>query len=96
VRRATGHGAHPAHWWAGLHGRHLAHLDQINVEDQVGFSGNSRMIRAMVRDRARSIGQLPGDEDAALAANLHAGKALVKAWNRSAYALRKGHRLRVA
>jgi hypothetical protein len=51
------------------------------------------MVRATVWHRARSIAHLPRDEDAALAADPHPGKALVKADNRSARALRESHRL---
>jgi hypothetical protein len=72
---------------------HIGHVHQFDIEDQVGFCGNSRMVRATVGHRARSIGHLPGDEDAALAADFHAGKSLVKADNRAANALRKRHRL---
>ena len=54
------------------------------------------MIRVMIGDRACSVSQLPWNENAALAADFHAGKALVKAVNRGAHTLRKGHRLRVA
>ena len=93
---AAGHGAHPAHRRADLHGRHLVHFDQFNVENQVGFRGYSRMIRVMVGDRACSVSQLPGNENAALAADPHACKALVKADNRAAHTLRKRHRLWVA
>jgi hypothetical protein len=45
---------------------------------------------------ARSISHLPGDEDAALTADLHADKALVKAWNCATGALMKRHGLHIA
>jgi hypothetical protein len=37
------------------------------------------MVGSMVGDGAHSVGELPGNEEAALAANLHAAKALVEA-----------------
>lgn len=43
-----------------------------------------------------AIGQLPGDEQAAPAADLHAGESLVEAGNQAAHALGKGHGLRIA
>jgi hypothetical protein len=52
------------------------------------------MVGAMGGNLSRSIAQLPGDEDAALAAHLHARKALVEAGNCAANPLRKAHGLR--
>jgi hypothetical protein len=43
-----------------------------------------------------SIGQLPGNEEATLAANLHACESLVEAGNQAAHPLRKCHGLRIA
>ena len=41
-----------------------------------------------------AVGQLPGNEDAPLAANLHAFIALIKAGNDAAHTLREWHGLR--
>src|SRR5271166_1857232 len=48
-----------------------------------------------IRPRAplRAVSQLPRNENATLAAYLHAGKSLVKAWNSAPKALRKAERL---
>src|ERR1700733_1640633 len=54
------------------------------------------MIRTAIRNRARSIAQLPWDINAALAANLHAHKPLVEAGDRVANSLMKRKRLYVA
>ena len=54
------------------------------------------MVRSAVRDAPGSIRQFPGDKDAALAADLHAGKALVKARNGAADTLMKRKGLRIA
>jgi hypothetical protein len=93
IRWATGHGAHPAHRRALGRSGHLGHVDKFNVEDQVGLFRNSRMSGVGSLTAFCAIGQLPGDEDAALAANLHACKALVKAGNDAAKALRELHGL---
>ena len=42
----------------------------------------------------RAIGQLPGNEQTALAAHLHSLKALAEAWNQTSSALRKAEGLR--
>ena len=52
------------------------------------------MVRTAVGDGADSVGELPGDEEATLATDLHAGKALVEAGDEAAHALRKLHGLR--
>jgi hypothetical protein len=75
---------------------HIGHVHEFHVEDQVGFRGNSRMAWTMLWNVARSIGHLPGDKQAALATDLHADKALVKARNRATSALSKWHGLRIA
>jgi len=54
------------------------------------------VVRSAVRDAPGSIRQFPGDKDAALAADLHAGKALVKARNGAADTLMKRKGLRIA
>jgi hypothetical protein len=55
-----------------------------------------RMSGGMIRNHSCSIGQLPGDEQAALAANLHSGKSLIEAWNQTPHALGKRHGLRIS
>jgi len=45
---------------------------------------------------AGSVGHFPGNEDAALAANFHAGQPIVETGNDAALPLGKGHRLRIA
>jgi len=42
------------------------------------------------------ISKLPGNKDAAFAANLHSCKALVEAWDEAAHTLREYERLRIA
>lgn len=54
------------------------------------------MIGTVVWNGSASIGQLPGNEDPALAANFHAGKPLVEAGNRSAHSLVKWKGLYIA
>jgi hypothetical protein len=76
----------------GWHGQ-IGHVHQFNVEDQVGLLRNSRMSGVGSRMAFCAIGQLPGDEDAALAADPHAVKALVEAGNHAAKALREWHGL---
>lgn len=53
------------------------------------------MVRWAPRDVARSVGKLPRNKETALAANLHSGKALVKAGNQASIALRKDQGLHV-
>ena len=52
------------------------------------------MFCSAVRHIVNAISQLPGDEQAALTANLHAVEALVEARNQATHALRKRHWLR--
>ena len=70
---------HPAH--AGVIGRHrqVGYIDQLDIEDQIGFRGNPRMIRTAVWDRVGTISQFIGNEKTALAPDLHAFKALIEA-----------------
>jgi hypothetical protein len=74
--------------------RHICHFDEFNVEDEVRLGRNARMV-GTVRHGARSVGELPGNKDAALAANLHAGEAVIKARDDPAHTLRKLHGLRI-
>ena len=103
MRGATGHGTRAlrsAHTRVIWRGRHLGDFHQLDIEDQVGFRGNSRMrraacfIRGAIGDHTRSIGELPRNEQAALAANLHSAKSLIEARNEAAHALGKRHGLR--
>ena len=52
------------------------------------------MIRA-VRDGARAVGHLPGNEQPALPADMHAYHTIIEARDQPAHALRKGHWLRL-
>ena len=52
------------------------------------------MVGAVVGNGAHSVGELPGNEETALATNLHAAKALVEAGNEAPHTLGKGHGLR--
>jgi hypothetical protein len=54
------------------------------------------MVGSVVLNAVRPVGHLPRDEDAALAADLHSYKALIKARNRSADSLYERQGLRVA
>ena len=54
------------------------------------------MVGSPVWNCTRAVGQLPRDEDAALAADLHPGNTLIEARDRSANSLHKLHGLRVA
>jgi hypothetical protein len=54
------------------------------------------MSRIRSRPATCAVGQLPGDKQAALAADLHAPKSLVEAGNQAAHSLRKRHRLHIA
>ena len=54
------------------------------------------MVWAVVWNAARPVGQLPGDEQAALATDLHADKALVKSRNCAADTLMKWEGLWIA
>lgn len=53
------------------------------------------MVRAAIRHGAIAVGQCPGDEDAALAADVHAIHGEVKAGNHAANGVRKLQRLGV-
>jgi hypothetical protein len=84
---------HSAHRRALGRCGHLAHIHQFDVEDQVGLGWNSRMGGVWPRTAFGPVRQLPGDEDAALAVNLHAFIALIKAGNDAAHTLWKRHGL---
>ena len=63
------------------------------IKSALGGIPGLRRVRS--RASARAIGQLPRDEQAALAPDLHSLKPLVEAGNHAAKALRKADRLRV-
>ena len=92
-RVSTGHSAHP---WASGWRRHVHHVYQFNVKDQVGLGRNSWMRRVRPLPALCAISQLPRDEQTALAADFHARKALVEAGNQPPHPLRKSHGRRVA
>ena len=71
----------------------VAHVHQFHVKNQIGLFRNSGMSGIRTGPSLRAVSQLPRNEDAALAANLHAGKSLVKARNRAPIALREADRL---
>jgi len=73
---------------------HFRYIDQFNIEDEIGFCRDSGMVRTAVGDGADSVGELPGDEEATLATDLHAAKTLIKTGDEAAHALRKLHGLR--
>src|ERR1039458_4129894 len=79
-------------WWH----REFDYIHQLDVKDQVSLGRNPRMRRVRTRTSACTVCQLPGDENAALAANLHAFKSLVPAWNYATKALREADGLRIA
>ena len=87
---------HPAHRTRRRRRRRIGHIQQFHVENQIGFRRNPRMIRTAVGNGAGSISQLPWNEDASLAAHLHAAKPLVEARNRVANSLMKWKRRYVA
>jgi ABC-type polar amino acid transport system ATPase subunit len=101
--RATGLGRHLLSVGHRMHsGRHIGprrrrgHIGlfhQRDIEDQVGLRWNRRMVGSVVGNIAQSVGQLPGNENAALAAHLHTVKALIKAHKYTSLSLRKRHRL---
>lgn len=76
--------------------RHLCYIDQFHVEDQISLGRNHRVGGVGTDAPLCSIGQLPGNEEAALAADLHAIETLVPARNDAAKALGKSDGLRVA
>lgn len=76
--------------------RHVGHIDKLDVENEIGLGWDPRVSGVWSRPPARAICQLPGDEQAAFAANLHTFESLIEARNEAAHALRKGHWLRLA
>jgi len=101
----AGRGCGFRNWGSTAHGRMLrrqfAYVDQLYIEDKVGLGRNSyvgglTVPGRLLGDVARAVSELPGDEEAALAANVHAVEALVEARDQAARALCKGQRLRIA
>src|ERR1035441_1201808 len=76
--------------------RDIALIHQFNVEDEIGLCWNAWMRLVRPRTPERAVGQLPGDEKTALAADLHSRKALVKPRNHAAQALGEADGLRLA
>ena len=69
---------------------HFGHIHQLDIEDEIGLGGNAWVVRT-VGHGARTIGHLPGNEDAALATDFHAIETVVEAGDNSAYAYRNRH-----
>jgi hypothetical protein len=70
-----------------MRGLHLGHIHQLDVEDEIGLGGNAGVV-GPIGHGARTIGHLPGNEDAALATDLHAFEAVVEAGDYAAHSLR--------
>ncbi len=66
--------------------RHVGDVNQLTVEDEIRLGWNAGVI-GPVGNGVRAVGHLPGNEDAALAANLQAFKAVVEAGNHATHAL---------
>ena len=75
--------------------RHVGDFDQFHIEDEIGLGGDAGMV-GTVGNVAGSVSELPGNEDAALATDSHAGKTVVEAGNDAADALRERHGLGIA
>jgi hypothetical protein len=75
---------------------HLRHVDELNVENQVGLGRNSRMRRIRPRASARTVSELPGNKQPAFASDFHSSKSLVEPRNHAAESLRKSDRLHVS
>src|ERR1035437_6724123 len=76
--------------------RNIALIHQFNIEEEIGLCWNAWMRLVRPRTPERAVGQLPGDEKTALAADLHSRKALVKPRNHAAQALGEADGLRLA
>ena len=86
-----------ASWaWALRRCREVSNFDKFDVKDQIGLGRDSRMGGVGAGTAFGSISELPGNEQATLAADLHTVKTLVEAGDEASHALRKCHGLRVA
>jgi hypothetical protein len=65
-----------------LRRRSVGYVNQFDVEDEVGEGRNPRVGCIGAGAALGAVSQLPGDEQAALSANLHAFKSLVEARKR--------------
>ena len=81
--RLAGRGAH-----GGMILRHLeiAHIHELDVEDEVGPGGNAG-VGGGSGTAARTVGELPGNEETALAAYAHSVESLIEAGNDATEAL---------
>ena len=68
--------------------RHISHVHKFDIEDEIGLGGNAGVVRA-IGNGAGSVGKLPGNEDAAFAADVHAFDGVVEAGDEAAHPLRK-------
>lgn len=59
------------HGWLRLWRRQIGYIQQIDIDDQIGFCRNSGATGAR-GDIPIAKSKLPGNKDAALAVNLHA------------------------
>lgn len=82
-----------AHAGALRRSGHVGYVYQFNIEDEVGFGWDAGMVRTVVGDGSDSVGELPGNKEAALATDLHAAKALIEAGNEASHALGEWHGL---
>ena len=74
----------------------VRHVQQLNVENQIRLGWNHWVRWIGSRTTQCAVRQLPRDKDTPLAANLHAGDALVKARNQASIPLWEAERLRIA
>src|ERR1019366_5089798 len=92
-RSAGGRPRHGCSGWrhagaARLRG-HVRYFHKLDIEDEVGLGGDPRVRGVWPWTSRRSVRQLPGNKQAAFAADLHAVEALVPAGNDAAKTLRK-------
>jgi hypothetical protein len=73
-----------------LHG-HIRDVHQLDIEYEVSLGGNSRMCCIGARAACGTVGKLPGNEQATLAADLHAIETLVPTRNYAAKTLGKSN-----
>jgi hypothetical protein len=73
--------------------RNLGYRDELDVEDEIRLGRNAGMLGIAARAAVLAVGQLPGNEEAALATNVHAVEALIESGNEAAEALGKDDRL---
>src|SRR5579871_1637510 len=75
---------------------HIHYIYELDIEDQIGLRGNSRMRRIRPRPAVRPVRQLPRDKQPPLATYLHPFKSLIESRNHAPESLHKRKRLRIA